>query len=430
MFNIPNNLRRGISTALAVVASMSLAFPTAPSLTAADHAEATLVAADPGADIADVFAFLDPNDNTKVVLAMDVEGFVVPSEMLNLSFFAPDVTFRFEIENQGGTRAEHTIDVTFSPQTSRSTPQTATIKLPNGSTFTAPTTLPTLNASPNPFTVTTDPSSGASFFAGLTDDPFIFDIVGFNRFVGSVLAGSPDVTRLQRGRDSFAGYSIHMIAISVPASMLKGQPNNACFGTNGPANCIGINGVTLRHRDSVRENNGTVVSEGSLVQVDRMATPAVNTALIPFKDKNLYNASTTVDDANGKFAADIVGTLKALGTDSAHIGILASVAVTHGDFLRLNLDQSNTSIGVVGNANESGLIGPGETILTPGYTGFPNGRRPGDDTINTLLFLIANSNAAVQETVNQNDVPLGTTFPFFAPPHQPLENPAVDGTQN
>ena len=430
MLEIPNNLRRGMSMVLAVVASMSLAFPTAPSVTAADHAEATLVAADPGADIADVFAFLDPNDNSKVVLAMDVEGFVVPSEMLNLSFFAPDVTFRFEIENQGGTTAEHTIDITFSPQTSRSTPQTATIKLSNGSTFTAPTTLPTLNASPNPFTVTTDPASGASFFAGLTDDPFFFDIVGFNRFVGSVLAGSPDVTKLQRDRDSFAGYSIHMIAISVPASMLKGQPNNACFGTNGPANCIGINGVTLRHRIADRESNGTVVSEGRLVQVDRMATPAVNTALIPFKDKNEYNASTTADDANGKFAADIVGTLKALGTDSTHIGILASVAVTHGDFLRLNLDQSNTSIGVVGNANLSGLIGPGENITTPGYTGFPNGRRPGDDTINTLLFLIANSNAAVQEAVNQNDVPLGRTFPFFAPPHQPLENPAVDGTQN
>jgi len=430
MFNIPNNLRRGMSIALAIVASMALAFPTAPSMTAADHAEATLVAADPGADIADVFAFLDPNDNSKVVLAMDVEGFVVPSEALNLSSFAPDVTFRFEIENQGGPRAEHTIDVTFSPQTSRSTPQTATIKLPNGSRFTAPTTLSTQNTNPNPFTITTDPGSGASFFAGLTDDPFFFDIVGFNRFVGSVLASSPDVTRLARNRDSFAGYSIHMIALSVPATMLRGTTNNACFGTTGPVNCIGINGVTLRHRVSVRESDGTVVSDGSFVQVDRMATPAVNTALIPFKDKNEYNASTTVDDANGKFVPDIVGTLKALGTDSAHIGILASVAVAHGDFLRLNLDQPNLGIGVVGNANVSGLVGNGETILTPGYTGFPNGRRPGDDTINTLLFLIANSNQAVQEAVNHNDVPLGATFPFFAPPHQPLENPAVDGTQN
>src|SRR5215475_7372159 len=416
--------------ALVVIAGIALMALPARHMKGADHAEATGVAGDPGADIADVFAFLDPNDNSKVVLALDVEGFVVPSELLNLSFFAPDVVYRFEIENTGDAKPDQTIDITFSPQTSRSKPQMATIKLPDGSTFAAPTTVQTLAATPNPFVVTTDTGSGASFFAGLTDDPFFFDIVGFNRFVGSVVAGSPDVTKLQRNRDSFAGYSVHMIAISVPASMLKGQPNNACFGTNGPTNCIGISGVTLRHRIAVRESNGTVVSEGSLVQVDRMATPAVNTALIPFKDKNEYNASTTADDASGKFAADIVGTLKALGTDSAHIGILASVAVTHGDFLRLNLDQSNKGIGVVGNANLSGLIGAGENITTPGYTGFPNGRRPGDDTINTLLFLIANSNAAVQEAVNQNDVPLGRTFPFFAPPHQPLENPAVDGTQN
>src|SRR5215467_11281526 len=137
MMKARSNLRKGMSAVLAIVASLSLAFPTAPSVTAADHAEATLVAADPGADIADVFAFLDPNDNSKMVLAMDVEGFVVPSELLNLSFFSPDVTFQFQIENTGDAVADQFLDVTFSPQTSRSKPQTATIKLPNGAEFTA-----------------------------------------------------------------------------------------------------------------------------------------------------------------------------------------------------------------------------------------------------------------------------------------------------
>ena len=97
---------------------------------AADHAESTSVAGDPGADMGDVFAFLDPNDNSKVILALDVEGFVVPSELLNLSFFAPDVVYRFQIENTGDAKSDANIDVP-SPQTSRSQPQTATIKLPN-----------------------------------------------------------------------------------------------------------------------------------------------------------------------------------------------------------------------------------------------------------------------------------------------------------
>ena len=34
------------------------------------------------------------------------------------------------------------------------------------------------------------------------------------------------------------------------------------------------------------------------------------------------------------------------------------------------------------------------------------------------------------DNVNSNEVPLGSAFPFFAPPNQPLENPAVDNTQN
>src|SRR6185295_14064343 len=119
-------------TALALFIGFALIKTPLPPTDAADHAEATLVAGDPGADLADVFAFLDPNDNTKVVLALDVEGFVVPSELLNLSFFAPEVVYRFEIENSGDAKADLRIDVTFSKQTSRSDPQTATIRLPDG----------------------------------------------------------------------------------------------------------------------------------------------------------------------------------------------------------------------------------------------------------------------------------------------------------
>src|SRR5437773_7629034 len=285
--------RKIAAAALAVMAGIALSTLPARHMKGADHAEATGVAGDPGADIADVFAFLDPNDNSKVVLALDVEGFIVPSEFLNLSFFSPDVTYRFEIENTGDARPDAFVEVTFSPQTSRSAPQTATIRMygreknDTSFKFTAPTTVQTLNATPNPFVITTDPKTGVSFFAGLTDDPFYFDIVGFNRFVASVLAGTPDPSKLQRARDSFAGYNIHMIALRVPASILRGQPSNPV---------IGVNGVTLRSKVTVRrENEGKHddddegLSAGKLVQIDRMATPAVNTALIPFHRKNEYN---------------------------------------------------------------------------------------------------------------------------------------------
>ena len=418
--------RKIAAAALAVMAGIALSTLPARHMKGADHAEATGVAGDPGADIADVFAFLDPNDNSKVVLALDVEGFIVPSELLNLSFFSPDVTYRFEIENTGDARPDAFLEVTFSPQTSRSVPQTATIRFFDRErrhlswAFIAPTTVQTLNGTPNPFVVTTDPKTDVSFFAGLTDDPFYFDIVGFNRFVSSVLAGTPDPTNLQRARDSFAGYNIHMIALRVPAFMLRGLPANSV---------IGVNGVTLRNKVTVRRDDGRKddvrkddvrkddeedESNGKLVQVDRMATPAVNTALIPFPRKNEYNSATPVDDAAGRFAGDIVATLKALGTNVTNIGILANVAVTQGDYLRLNLNTTNTSVGA------------GEKVTTPGYTGFPNGRRPGDDTIDTLLYFITNQTLLTGDNVNSNDVPLGGSFPFFAQPQQPRVTGVID----
>jgi hypothetical protein len=390
--------------AVLLMSGALLALPAAR-VSAADHAEATLAAADPGADLADVFAFLDPNDNTKVILAMDVDGFVVPSELANKSFFAPDVRFRFEIENTGDAIPDHKIDITFSKQTSRSLPQTATIRLPGGRIFKAPTTVQTLAATPNPFVITTDPDTGVSFFAGLTDDPFFFDIVGFNRFVASVLAGAPNPNALDRGRDSFAGYNIHMIALSIPASLLKGPKGHSV---------IGVNGVTLRRRDRRQDDDHDRDwdhdrDRDEFVQVDRMATPAVNTALIPFPHKNDYNASTPADDAAGKFAGDIVATLKALGTNSTYIGILADVAVVHGDYLRLDLSKPNS--------------GPGGG--TTAGAGFPNGRRPADDTIDTILTLIANG-TPTGDHVDGNDVPLLNSFPFFAPPQQPFPSGVND----
>jgi hypothetical protein len=191
-----------------------------------------------------------------------------------------------------------------------------------------------------------------------------------------------------------------MIALSVPASMLKGRAGNT----------IGVSATTLRGRNTHRSPDADPFDSGDFVAIDRMGIPAVNTALIPFPRKNEYNRSTPQDDAVGKFANDIVGTLQALGTDAAHIGILANVAVSKGDMLRLDLSKPNS--GPQGG-NNSGA-------------GFPNGRRPGDDVIDTILFLVTNEALTTGDHVNGNDVPFRDTFPFFAPSHQPLDTGVID----
>ncbi len=373
---------------------------------AADHLEAPLVESDQAADIADVYAFLDPNDNSRVILAFDVHGFIVPGENGNLSGFDHDVLYQFNIENTGDAAPDKFIYVTFDEQTSRSQPQTAHItiaekKKAGGIVFTAPTTVSSATSptSPTPV-VTTDAATGISFFAGVTDDPFFFDIPAFNRFVGSVLGGAPNLNLLSRGRDTFAGYNIQMIALSVPASLLKGSAGNV----------IGVSATTLRGRNTHRSPEGDPFDSGDFVAIDRMGVPAVNTALIPFSRKNEYNRATTQDDAAGKFAGSIVGTLTALGTDATHIGILANVAVTKGDMLRLDTSLANS--GAQGGNNAG--------------AGFPNGRRPTDDVIDTILFLVTNGGLTTGDHVNANDVLFRDVFPFFAASHQPLDSGVID----
>jgi hypothetical protein len=384
--------------ALSLTASVGLAFlPTSP-LLAADHGDAPTVDQDSGADLADAFIFLDPNDNSRVILAMTVHGFIVPGEAGNFGTFDPNVQYVFELENTDDATPDKTITVRFSEKTSSTSAQMATVKL-NGKKFQAPTTAVTLAAKSNPQVVTTDPASDVSFFAGLVDDPFFFDIPGFNRFVASVLAGTPNPALLQRGRDTFAGYNVLGIALSIPLSEIR-----------GPGNTLGLVIRTKRMTQTPNVDAGGTLTEGAFTNVDRMGNPAVNVALIPFAKKDAYNVSTTQDDAAGKFAPDIIATLKALGTNDANIGVLAGVAVAKGDFVRLNLSIANSGPGGGDNAG----------------AGFPNGRRLKDDTIDTLLTIITNGAITTGDNVNASDKTPRNQFPFFAKSHQPRDTDVTD----
>jgi hypothetical protein len=322
--------------------------------------------------------------------------------------------YRLQLETTGDAQPDLFIDITFSPVLQSGGPQTATIEFSSGQVFTAPTTRSTTATESREETlarqvVTEDPETGILFFAGLVDDPFFFDIPGFSRFVAAVRAGDPDAAQqLQRGRDSFAGYNLMGIALSIP---LESLPSPSSLG-------LGVSGLILRN-SSTRVLEDGFKTFGEFRQVERMGNPAVNVALIPFNRKDEHNFATPVDDANGQFAADIIATLTALGTNATNIGILADVVVTNGDYLRLNLTTTNHSLGV------------GERITDPDYVGFPNGRRLGDDTVDVLLYFITNQTILTGDNVNSNDVPLGDTFPYFAPSQQPRA-PGVtdDNTRN
>lgn len=400
-----------------VLAALAAALPV--TVQAADHAESLQVIRSLGGDIADVFAFMDPNDASRVVLAFDVRGFIVPGENSNISPFDERTLYRFEIENTGDARSDKRIDIIFDAQTSRSLPQTAHINIynrrgkPNAVQFDAPTTVASATAAVAPApVVTTDSRSGVTFFAGMREDPFFFDIPAFNRFSASVTSGKADPSLLTRGRDTFAGYNVQMIALSMPASLLLGSAGSQ----------LGVSGVTyqttfpsvFRNTKIDASNRAIVFSNPFLEQIDRMGQPVINTVGIPFARKDEYNSSSPEDDAAGKFAADITASLKALGTNDAGINVLASLAITRGDYLRLDTSLANSGPG--GGTNQAG---------------FPNGRRPGDDTIDTVIRIVTNGAITTGDNVNSSDAVLLDSFPFFAAPNQPrIAGVIDDNTRN
>ncbi len=385
----------------ALALSFVLAFQTIPptqTTNASDHIDSPIITQDRGSDLADTFAFLDPNDNSKVVLIMSTQGFVVSGEHFGMAIFDHNIRYRFEIENTGDAKPDQFIDVLYSPGLGRVTPQTATIELSNGKKFTAQTTVSDQEYKAPEFVITNNSENNAAFYAGVADDPFFLDDTGANRFVASSIMnpGRPNKSLLSErgGRDTYAGFNTLITAVSVPASMLKGR-----------GNVIGINSVTQRRERQKIGKNNRVEGDGDWVTVDRDGGPLVNNGLIPPPRKDEYNAASTEDDAKGKFKDDLVKSLKGLGTDDAHIAMLAKAAVETGDILRLDLSVPNKGAG--GGNNKDGGFGK------------MGGRRLQDDVVDGV-FTIINNGRPLGDKVDRNELPFLNQFPFVAKPHQPF----------
>lgn len=442
MQKIPLSPTRAFGTVLVLGAFLLSCFPAR----AADHGDAPVASNNPAADIADVFFFLDPNDNDQVVLIATIRGFIPGGENSNFGIFDPNVRYHFEIETSGppDTKADKFIDVTFSPRTAIDGPsgkeilqipqaQKANIALTGFKDSSGkklkgfsdvPTTPSSTAGTPAAQVVTDLGTDGIKFFAGMVDDPFFFDIPAFGAFIASVRNNAPDATVFSRGRDSFAGYNVMGIALRMPATLIR--------GTTGTV--LGLAFYSQKQIvQAANKKTGDIKGTGSFKTLDRMGNPAVNVALIPFNRKNEYNQGTPKDDAALRFGGDILKTLTALGTTGADLSpptgnalALANVAVLNGDYLHLETNKTN--------APNSGPGGGGPTIAGDPYgNGFPNGRRLRDDTVDILLTLIANGNpftnpptGPLGDNANASDPLPQDAFPFLALPNQPFPTGTLD----
>ncbi len=333
---------------------------------AADHRDSPSVENDPSADIADVYAFRSPANNDNLVVALDVNGVTAPADLRN---FGQDASYLIHVDTNGDLNADANVKVTFSGSTFSvaglgSTPITGDVTPPGSTT-------PKI----------TD-ANGIKVFAGPRDDPFFFDLPGFKNFVAHPQAPAKGLRPAgETPVDFFAGTNISSIVIELPITALTGAPTS---------------------------NTGTikawVSTERAGTQVDRMAIPAINTALIPAGMKDNFNhGSPATDEAQFRpTAQSTIDTLRGV------VDGLFGTPQDGGPLGNLTSQQVATA-----------LIPDIVTIDFSKPVQFPNGRRLQDDVINAALGVVLNrgGSAGISDAVDSNDEAFSNTFPYLAAPH-------------
>jgi len=415
---------------------------------AASHREAPLISLDPTADITDFFMFrsYEAGHDDKVVLIMNVIPGEEPSSGPNYWNFDPNVLYAFNIDNNkdgvaGDIRFEFqfstefrginrdlglflsyvalppitTLDgagseglglrqkytVTMVKNGTRSTLASGLIAVPSN---VGPRTMPDYDALAMQGTY--DLGDGVRVFAGQRDDPFYIDL-------GAIF----DTLNLRApGTDMLSGFNVHTIALQVPISMLT-RDGKGPSETNQPV--LGAYANTSRRKVTVlRGEDGMLTKEG-WVQVQRLANPLVNEAIIGTIDKDRWNAR---DPRSESFFVDYyinprlaVALQAVFGAPASPLLDLRDVLLTYtpGDYQKLSeLLRLNVSVDPRPLATQERL-----TVLAGDNAGWPNGRRPIDDVTDIAIRVVGGTNyLSASDGVDENDKILPAEFPFISSP--------------
>jgi len=327
---------------------------------ASEHREAAAIYEDPTADITDFYAYISPNDLTKLVMAMNVNGLASPISPESYQF-SNDVRYNFNIDTNGDAKVDYKIKVLFS-KPNESLNQKIKVEFNHDLELIGESTFTTSYASTPPAPVINEGPQGIKFFAGLRDDPFFFDIVAaFRSFQG---------IRFSTGIDRFAGLNVSAIVVELPLSLVLDYPGQK----------LQIWADTQRKKD------------GKWKQIQRVGNPAVKPIFIPPALKNQYNSTLPHDDE--RLYSEVIkdAVINKLGQTDEVVKLVLSQLVPD----TLKLDPTKPSV-------------------------WPNGRGLDEDTIDLVFsynlyksFVFAPGDL---DGVHHNDVDFLQEFPYLAPPH-------------
>ena len=246
-------------------------------------------------------------------------------------------------------------------------------------------------------------------FVGQRADAFalnlgeVFDLINFVPIEGDSAPGAGDgggfdggITQSRDNDDVFGKVNVTTIALELPIDCVttEGEPVIGAWTTASLAQ------AELENPNPGFEDTSRV--GGALVQQSRISTPLVNEVVIGITDKDLFNGSEPIDDAEN-FATYVTNpTFPRLvellfGPDLGMEDNLAPKNLPRNDlvtafltgFPGLNQPQNvvasemlrlNTAVpATLRDAQHS--FG----VVAEDLAGFPNGRRPGDDVIDVIL---------------------------------------------
>ena len=286
-------------------------------------------------------------------------------------------------------------------------------------------------------------SGGATYtmFAGPRDDSFFADVPGISDLLDGRILGN-SFGQAGGGVDGFKGFNVMHYAIVIPLSAL---PSVAYTGALQPASTgVGVYASVSRPRITLRGTprgeDCSDIPSGPYVQVNRLANPLFNEVLVALVDKDNYNRTSPVNDAArfAKYALnpEIAVLINAVfGTNFQTTNRTDLQAIFIPDVIRVN-----TTTGKVPTPGEMGFnrlsfIG-GDTVANGANqqipSGWPNGRRFGDDVVDIALTAIASGPSfttitVVGDNVPANDTTYNVTFPYAATPNAGARNSKDSG---
>ncbi|MGA2119901.1 MAG: DUF4331 domain-containing protein, partial [Bryobacteraceae bacterium] len=325
----------------ALTVAMAALLAQTPAGFAASHREAPITALDQKADITDWFAFVSPENPDRVVLILNVDPFLEPSNGPNYFPFdpgilyemkidnnldgIPDITFQFRFKTQytnpgvftgyvGGILGIPPITSLSGPgsqglnliQTYEVTMVTPTLneQLNNGQTLYAvptnvgPRTMPNYSAlrAQGVYTLL----DGIRVFAGTVADPFFvdlgaaFDSLNFRTAAGGgVLSAAVDADDTHNyAPNALAGFNVNTLMLEVPITMLTS--GGKAYAASNKLAVIGTYGTTSRQKLSVLRDGGT---EGNWAQVQRLGNPLINELIIGTGSKDRFSMDDPTNDA-------------------------------------------------------------------------------------------------------------------------------------